>query len=295
MDIDSQIDLFLNFLRVERHLAPNTLEAYGRDLRFFSECLNKTKVADLKRVTEADVIGFIVSLRKHGVKSRSVARGLVSVRSLFRFLIREHLIEDDPTSNVEFPKIPGRLPKTMNMEQVDSLLLQPAAKTVMGIRDFAMLQLMYATGMRVSELVCLKLNSLSMDAGYLKVMGKGSKERIIPMGSVAQRAVQRYIDEVREKGKWDSEFLFVGNHGHRLTRQTFWNRITLYARKAGIRGGVNPHMLRHSFATHLLEGGADLRSVQTMLGHADVTTTQIYTHVSAKHLHDLYKKFHPRS
>jgi len=295
MDKDNQIDGFLNFLKVEKHLSDNTLESYGRDLRNFSEFLTKQKIDLLKNVTETNVLDFLTALRKRGVGSRSISRFLVSVRSLFRFLIREGDLKDDPTGRIEFPRVGERLPKVLNMEQVDSLLDQPDTKTDLGVRDNAMLQLMYATGMRVSELVSMKLNSLNLDGGYIRVFGKGSKERIVPIGAVASKAVLVYIKEVRDKKRLDNEYLFVGKGGDSLTRQAFWNRIKKYAKKADIKVNVTPHILRHSFATHLLDGGADLRSVQTMLGHSDVSTTQIYTHVSPKHLHDLYKKFHPRS
>lgn len=297
MNIDNHIDLFLNYLRVERHLAGQTLLAYGRDLRFFSEYLVKSRINSLKVVDEKNVLEFISKTRSRGVRSRSIARMLVTVRSLFRFLIREHILEGDPTSKIEFPKIGSRLPKTMNMEQVDSLLASPESTSDIGIRDYAMLQLMYATGMRISELVGLKLNGLNLEAGYLRVTGKGSKERIIPIGSVALRAVQKYISAVRDRDEkgFSSQYLFISREGERLTRQAFWERVKIYAKKAGAKINVTPHMLRHSFATHLLERGADLRSVQTMLGHADVSTTQIYTHVSTTHLQNLYKKFHPRS
>lgn len=294
-DIDHQIDIFLNYLRVEKHLADNTLQSYGRDLRFFSEFLHKKGAKDLDGVGEEDIIRFITGLRSRGVRSRSISRALVSVRSLFRFLIREHLIRDDPSGKIEFPKMGQRLPKTLNLSQVDSILIQPRTDTPIGNRDYAMLQLMYATGMRVSELVGLRVNSLNLDGGYLRVVGKGSKERIVPIGTAAMKALQEYIDLVRDRrGGLLSEYLFIGRGGSRLTRQAFWKRIKGYARRAGVKINVTPHMLRHSFATHLLERGADLRSVQTMLGHADVTTTQIYTHVSARHLQRLYKKFHPR-
>jgi integrase/recombinase XerD len=296
MNVDHSIDIFLNFLRVERHLSDNTLQSYGRDLRYFSEYLAKQKITSLKKVTERDVLEFIASCRKRGVKSRSIARSLVTIRSLFKFLIREKELDADPTGKIEFPKIGSRLPKTMNLEQVDALLAQPKLETDLGARDHAMLQLMYATGMRVSELVNAKLNSLNLDGGYIRVLGKGSKERIVPMGEVARRAIQDYIQHVRDKkGLSSSEYLFITRRDRPMTRQGFWERTKLYAKKAGIKINVMPHMLRHSFATHLLERGADLRSVQTMLGHADVSTTQIYTHVSGTHLKDLYKKFHPRS
>lgn len=296
MDVDHQIDLFLSYLRVERHLSDNTLQSYGRDLRFFSEHLAKKKITSLKEVAEKDVLEFIAASRKRGVKSRSIARALVAVRQLFRYLIRDKITDFDPAAKIEFPNVGARLPKTMNLEQIDTLLSQPNKVEDIGVRDHAMLQLMYATGMRVSELVGVKINNLNLDGGYLRVFGKGSKERIVPMGAVAQRSVQDYIDTVRnKKGVPDSEFLFLTARNEPMTRQGFWDRIKYYAKKAGISINVTPHMLRHSFATHLLERGADLRSVQTMLGHADVSTTQIYTHVSATHLKEIYKKFHPRS
>ena len=292
--MDHHIDLFLNFLRVEKHLSDNTLQAYGRDLRFFSEYLTDQKKTNLGKVNERDILEFISNLRKRGLKSRSISRAIVSMRQLFSFLVREKIIKEDPIARIEFPKVGSRLPKTMNTIQVDSLLAQPNVETDLGIRDFAMLQLMYATGMRVSELVHIKVNYLNLDGGYLRIYGKGSKERVVPMGSVAQKAIQDYMTIVRSKKHHLSEYLFVGSRGTCLTRQAFWNRIKAYAKKAGVRINVTPHMLRHSFATHMLENGADLRSVQTMLGHSDVTTTQIYTHVSRTHLKKLYKKFHPR-
>jgi integrase/recombinase XerD len=294
LDVHHHIDLFMNYVAVEKHLADNSLASYGRDLRFFSEYLAKNDIADLKTVSEKDILEFIFDLRKRKICSRSIARTLVAVRALFRFLIREKLMADDPAGRIEFPKKALRLPKTLSIEQVDRLLAQPDAKTATGIRDKAMLELMYATGMRVSELVNLRLNWLNLDGGYLRVFGKGSKERIVPMGRVAMAAIQRYLEEVRSRKGIQSEYLFICRTGTRLSRQSLWGSIRAYARKAGIERGVTPHMLRHSFATHLLERGADLRSVQTMLGHADVSTTQIYTHVTVKHLRDLYDKCHPR-
>lgn len=295
LSIDHSIDLFLNHLKVEKHLSDNTLQAYGRDLRFFSEFLVGRKIGHMEKVEEKDILEFIAHLRKRGVRSRSIARVLTSIRMLFRFLISEKVTTGNPSAKIDFPKISQRLPKTMSLEQVDSLLSQPRLDTALGIRDFAMLQLMYATGMRVSELVTLKLNGLNLDGGYLRVTGKGSKERIVPIGAEAIKAVSRYLKDVREKRRTTSDFLFIGAKKKRLSRQTFWMRIKEYAKKAGVKANITPHMLRHSFATHLLERGADLRSVQTLLGHADVTTTQIYTHVSPKHLQGIYKKFHPRS
>lgn len=292
--IDLNVDLFLNYLRVEKHLSDNTLQAYGRDLRFFSEFLFKSKKTNLKNIVQKDILQFIASRRRKEVKSRSISRNLVTIRQFFRFLVREHILKDDPSSKIEFPKLGTRLPKTMSLEQIDSLLSQPDQKTSRGLRDYALIHLMYATGMRVSELTSLKMSSLNLEGGYLKVMGKGSKERIIPMGSVALVALLDYIEKVRVRKNPESHYLFLGNKDGRLTRQAVWNRIKNYARQAGVKVNVTPHVLRHSFATHLLERGADLRSVQTMLGHADVTTTQLYTHVSAKHIKDLYKKFHPR-
>lgn len=295
MNIDLNIDLFLNYLKVEKHLSDNTLQSYGRDLKYFSEYLHTHNVIDIEKISEKEILESIADMRARGVHSRSVSRALVTIRSFFRFLIREKVLTDDPSANIEFPKVGQRLPKVLNLQEVDALLAQPKVDTEMGIRDFAMLQLMYATGMRVSELVNVTVNSLNLDGGYIKVFGKGSKERIIPMGLVAMKAIQEYIRLIREAKGVVEDHLFIGMRGRKMSRQAFWNRIKAYAKKAGVRINVTPHMLRHSFATHMLDGGADLRSVQTMLGHADVTTTQIYTHVSGQHIKDLYKKFHPRS
>lgn len=295
MTIEHYIDLFLDYLRVEKHLSDNTLESYGRDLRFFAEYMAKIRQEDMKAIKEKQVLGFLLSLRKKGVGSKTISRALVTIRSLFRFLIRDKILTCDPTGKIEFPKVSSRLPNVLNLGQVDLLLSQPKRDTMLGLRDYAMLQLMYATGMRISELVGVKINDLNLEAGYMKIFGKGSKERIVPIGLQAIDAVTKYMRDIRERNHLDSEYLFLGINNNKLSRQAFWKRVKMYARKTSININVTPHMLRHSFATHLLEHGADLRSVQTMLGHSDVSTTQIYTHVSIKHLHDLYKKFHPRS
>jgi integrase/recombinase XerD len=247
-------------------------------------------------------LAFLVDLHKSGIGSRSVARHLVSVRGFFAFLRREKKIDYDPTAKVDFPKKWFKLPEVMSVEEVDRILAAPDVKMPLGFRDHAIMQVMYASGLRVSELVNLTLNQLTMgttefDQAYIVTMGKGSKERVVPLGKTAVAALREYIETVRplfaNKGSPDN--VFLSRRGQRLTRQQLWNIITGLAKKAGIRRDISPHTLRHSFATHMIERGADLRSVQTMLGHADISSTQIYTHVDTVHLKELYKKFHPRA
>jgi len=291
--LDHLADLFLDYIRVERHLSSNTVESYGRDIRFFTEYLIRLGIKEAREVTSKEVRGFIFAMKERGLGNRSIARGIAAVKGFFRFLLRSGRIDSDPTADIEFPKVGKRLPKTLSLEEVEALLNAPDLSTLLGIRDKAMLELMYATGVRVSELVGLKLNNINLDGGYIRVFGKGSKERIVPLGRFASDALLAYIRAIKGKGGFDSEYLFFGRGREHLTRQAFWERVRYYARKVGIKR-VTPHLLRHSFATHLLERGADLRSVQTMLGHADVSTTQIYTHISDRYIVETYRKCHPR-
>jgi integrase/recombinase XerD len=295
--IDSCIDRYLTHLRVERQLAANTLEAYGHDLRTFAQHLTSKGRADIDEVEERDILSFLIALHDDRLTSRSVTRYLVVIRGLFTFLLKEKIIEKDPVSKVEFPAKWKKLPHFLTLEQVDDLLAQPRRDDTLGIRDHAIMQLFYASGLRISEMSSLTTDRINLQQGYVMPMGKGSKERVVPMGKQAIDALSEYIDESRPKlsGKRICEKLFLSRRGSGISRQRLWEIIKKYARQAGIRINVTPHMLRHSFATHLIERGADLRIVQTMLGHADVSTTQIYTHVSRRHVQELYKKFHPRS
>ncbi|MBT3182167.1 MAG: site-specific tyrosine recombinase XerD [Deltaproteobacteria bacterium] len=295
--LDEKIDFYITHLRVERQLAKNSIDAYSHDLRRLSEFLAKGGRADVSKITENDILPFLVFLHGEGLTSRSVTRELVVLRGFFSFLAREKIIKSDPTSQIEFPGRWKKLPKVLSMKQVDDLLDQPDRRTTLGIRDHAILQLFYASGLRITEMSTLTSDRINLQQGYCIPMGKGSKERVVPIGGEAIKAITLYLDEARPKlaSKRLSDFLFLSRRGSNVSRQRLWEIIKAYAKKAGIRINVMPHMLRHSFATHMIERGADLRVVQTMLGHVDISTTQIYTHVSRKHLKDLYNKFHPRA
>lgn len=301
MSIDSTIDQFLNYILVERGLSKNTVEAYGSDLRLWTNFLEKKKKQSLQNISLQDlgmseVHDFLVSRGKSHVKTRTLARNLVVLRSFFQFCYQEHFIPLDITQNIQAPKIGTKLPLFLSPFEVDRLLDTPKDSNPLGLRDRAMLQVLYATGLRVSELVHLEVNHIHYQSGYLRTIGKGSKERVVPIGHEALEALKTYVSEGRETltKKRGTHFLFVSQKGGALTRQAFWMSIKKYGRMQGIRVPLSPHVIRHSFATHLLEGGADLRSVQVMLGHADISTTQIYTHVSRKHLLEVHEKFHPR-
>ncbi|MGM0664703.1 MAG: site-specific tyrosine recombinase XerD [Thermodesulfobacteriota bacterium] len=291
---DQLLDQFIAHLRVERGLASNTVQAYSRDLVRFLEFLD-----DMDRkpeeAAEEDVSAFMGNL-KGRLSTRSSARNLSAVRMFFRFLVSEGAMATSPARLVETPKLPVRLPGIMSPEEVDCLLTQPDPVTPAGARDRAMLELLYATGLRVSELTGLRLQSLNLEAGFVRIIGKGSKERVVPIGDKAKEALQEYLSggRVTLLGRRTSAFAFLNSRGRPLTRQGFWKLIKRYGRSAGIRGAITPHGLRHAFASHLLEGGADLRSVQIMLGHEDISTTQIYTHVTREHLKRLHEKHHPR-
>ena len=292
----SHIAAFLNYARVERGLSPNTIAAYRSDLHGFSAYAAKRSLASDDVDREA-VVAFLGELYKAGLDSRSVARHLVTVRSFFRFLRQEKLIGRDPTEQIDLPRVWKRLPKFLSVEEVERLLAQPNETTPEGRRDRAMLEVLYATGLRVSELVNLKVNDVESDAGVLRCLGKGSKERLVPVGKAATRALRDYLAQGRPQflKRRASPYLFLSRRGERMTRQRFWQILRAYGRAGRLRAGLTPHTLRHSFATHLLERGADLRSVQLLLGHADIATTQIYTHVTQERLQQMYRRHHPRA
>ena len=287
--------IFLDYLAVEKGLAKNSLCAYQSDLRHFGHWLRDQKL-ELDSVERISIVRYFQSLRTAGISSRSVARALAAIRGMFRFLVAERHLKHDPTENLENPKIWTSLPKSLAPADVEALLRTPPRDTAPGLRDRAMLELLYATGLRVSELIHVKINDLVMDAGFLRTMGKGSKERIVPFGDTARDAILEYMEKGRgELDKHHDSYLFLSTLGRPMTRQSFWMKIVKYARDAGISAHISPHVLRHSFATHLLENGADLRSVQMMLGHTDISTTQIYTHVTRARLQKMYDSFHPRA
>jgi integrase/recombinase XerD len=278
---------------VERGLADNTIQSYGQDLIRFLKFLELKKISPFK-VTRDHIAEYIGSLNRL-LSARSIARGLSALKMFFRFLISEGKIKDSPARLIETIKLPGRLPEILSFDEVD-LLAQPDISGSLGLRDKAMLELLYATGLRVSELIGLNLININLEAGYVRTIGKGSKERMIPMGQKAIDALKAYIFDGRPglfKGRNPSR-LFLNSKGKAISRQGFWKIIKRYGVMAGIKKKITPHRLRHSFASHLLEGGADLRSVQVMLGHADISTTQIYTHVSRERLKQIHEKYHPR-
>jgi integrase/recombinase XerD len=288
-------DLFLDYLAVERGLAKNSLASYQHDLKRFTAWLEDQKIA-IDAVERLHIVRYFQALRRAGISARSVARALAAIRGMFRFLVAERHLKRDPTENIENPKLWTTLPKALQPAEVEALLASPDRTKPEGLRDAAMLELLYATGLRVSELIRVRVDEVILDAGFLRTIGKGSKERIVPFGDTARDAIVAYMEKGRGHfNKKNDAHLFLSNRGRPMTRQSFWLKITKYARQAGIATHISPHMLRHSFATHLLENGADLRSVQMMLGHSDISTTQIYTHVSRARLQKMYDAHHPRA
>ncbi len=288
---------FLNSLTVERGLSRETLEAYGRDLRHFSAFLEKSGRVSPPAVTRSDLSRYLIAMQEEGMSARTMARHISTLRSFYRFLLLEGHTTADPTATVESPKGWGRLPGVLSVREVESLLAVPRTSTPRGLRDKAMLELLYATGLRVSELISLTVAQVNLESGYVRCLGKGSKERIVPLGSTAVTWLTRYLSSARPRlaaGR-SVPALFLRRGGKPFTRQGFWKILKAYASSAGISRRVTPHTLRHSFATHLLERGADLRSVQMMLGHADIGTTQIYSHLSRRHLQEVYSRYHPRA
>jgi len=294
------IGSFLNYIKVEKGLSPSTLSAYRTDLRKFETFAEKRGLA-LGGVVRDDIVDFLAELYRQRLDSHTVSRHTVSVRNFFRFALAEEAIAADPTLNLESPKLRRALPVYLRMEDVDRLLNQPDPASRFGLRDRAILELLYSTGLRVSELVNLKVSDVEMRMGCLRCIGKGDKERLVPVGRKALSAVQAYLEKSRPhlgrtgETSRTSAWLFVNRNGTRLSRISVWRMLTAYGRRAGIRVRLSPHKLRHSFATHMLERGADLRSVQLMLGHADISTTQIYTHVMEERLKQVYKAHHPRA
>jgi len=294
--VRNHIATFVHYIRVERGLARNTVEAYRRDLEKFARYCQARQLA-LARIDRKHILDFLSQLYKQQLDSRSVARQLASLRNFYRFLLQEGVIPRDPTLHVESPRTWKRLPGYLSLEEVERLLDCPNTRTPAGLRDKAMLELLYATGLRVSELINVQVNDIQFELGFLRCLGKGGKERVIPIGKLALAAVERYLRAGRPKlvRQRTVSQLFLSRRGRGLTRQGFWKLLRAYGRQAGIRSRLTPHRLRHSFATHLLERGADLRSVQMLLGHADISTTQVYTHVAQERLKQIYRAHHPRA
>lgn len=293
---DDLVDRYLDFLMVEKGLAAQTIEAYSRDLVRYISFLAESGCATVSEADTPLILKYLISMREDGLNARSRARHLVSIRGFYRFLAQEEILSSDPSRLIDLPKSGLKLPDVLTIDEVKRLLDAPNMQKPSGSRDAAMLELLYAAGLRVSELITLKLQDVSLTAGYVRVFGKGAKERVVPIGQYAQEKIRNYTTGARQallKNRM-SAYLFVARAGKPISRQGFWKLIKRYALRAGLRKVITPHTLRHSFASHLLEGGADLRAVQTMLGHADIATTQIYTHVARDHLKYLHQKFHPR-
>ncbi|OZM57128.1 site-specific tyrosine recombinase XerD [Lottiidibacillus patelloidae] len=289
---------FIDYLLIERGLSNHTIDAYTRDLTSYLTYMEKSaKTTNVNEINRMNIMNYLFLLKDSGKSAATIARHISSIRAFHLHLLRENITSNDPTLHIELPKKEKKLPKVLALAEVEALLNQPNGKKTFAQRDKAMLEILYATGLRVSEMVQLDVGNIHLTMGFVHCIGKGNKERIIPLGSLAKQAIETYIQGGRKellKGKRE-EALFLNHHGKRLSRQGFWKILKLLAKEAKIEKELTPHTLRHSFATHLLENGADLRAVQEMLGHADISTTQIYTHVSKERLKDLYTAHHPRA
>ena len=294
--MEQWLDQLLHYLIVEKGLSKNTIEAYSHGLSRFLNHLREKGVQEIRDVDKFHIRGFLLALKKEKLSAKTIVRNLVAIRTFFRFLVQEGILETNPVEDLESPKVAKTLPEILTLKEIEQLLEQPNLQTPLGMRDRAMLEMLYATGMRVSELTHLPTHQVNLEGGYVLLYGKGSKERIVPLGSEAIKWVTLYLKESRgilAKGK-ESPFLFINRSGKGMSRQGLWKNLKNYARRAGLRKRITPHLLRHSFASHLLEGGADLRSVQMMLGHADISSTQIYTHVTGERLKKIHQRYHPR-
>ena len=295
--MEAFVESFLNYLSVERGLAKNTIASYHQDLKAFLAFVKSRSISAFSQTDKGDIIAFMLAQKDKGLAANSVARMLAALRMLYRFLVRERIIKSDPTSLIDSPKLWKKIPETLSVNEIEALLSQPDIRDKrLGIRDRAILETLYATGMRVSELVNLRQDQVNLQIGFLRCIGKGNKERVIPLGKKAIASIERYRAVSRPVllKKKDSEYLFVSRLGKKISRQSFWKMIKRYARAARIKKPIRPHILRHSFATHLLERGADLRSVQEMLGHSNIATTQIYTHINRDRLKSIHRMYHPR-
>ena len=296
MALEADVRTFLSYLRVEKGLSDNTIQSYRRDMMKFVGFLEKQKI-DTAKIQRQDVVNFLTTLYKRRLDSRPVARHLVTIRHFFRFSLLEGFVKEDPAATIESPKFRQSLPYFLSLEEVERLLAQPDTTSAVGLRDKAIIELMYSTGIRVSELTGIRVGDLQLDAGCLRCIGKGNKERLVPVGKKALAVVESYLKKSRPELLKDdaSAHLFLNQRGRPMDRVTIWKMMGQYGRKAALRKPLKPHTLRHSFATHLLDRGADLRSVQMMLGHSDISTTQIYTHVVEERLKQVYKAHHPRA
>ncbi len=295
--MDELTQNYIDYLIIEKGLSDNSLMSYSSDLAQFISFLEKNKIDDLDKVDSTIILAWLIDLDQRGLTAKSRARHIITIRGLYKFLLAEKKVTHSPVKNIDIPKTGLALPKIMSVKDMDRLLEAPDIRKPMGMRNSSMMEIMYGAGLRVSELIVLRLQDINLDANFVRVMGKGSKERVVPIGSKASSITQKWIKigRVSHLKKISSPYLFVARAGKPMTRQSFWKIIKKYALMANISKNVTPHTLRHSFATHLLEGGADLRSVQTMLGHSDISTTQIYTHISREYLVKMHQQYHPRN
>lgn len=295
MNMDKHVELFLDYLSVERGLSKNTILAYRSDLKDYTGFLEAVAKKSVSASSREDIRDFMLHQKDKGLSVNSISRALAALRMFYRFLAREKLIKSDVSSYIDSPKLWKKIPDVLNLDEVERLIEAPDLNSPQGIRDRAILEVMYATGMRVSEVAGLRVTDLNADVGFVRCLGKGKKERIVPLGTKAVAAVARYLEKVRPRlAKSGVQELFLNRSGRKISRVSLWKLIKGYARKARIKKPIRPHILRHSFATHLLERGADLRSVQEMLGHANISTTQIYTHINKDRLRSIHKMYHPR-
>jgi integrase/recombinase XerD len=295
--MERELEEFIRFLRVERNAAVNTIDSYSLDLKRYLQFLGQQGIGSAGKVERRHIISFLTLLRDLGLTPRSISRNFSAIKAFHRFLISEELSGTDPTENVEAPKRSRRLPEVLNPNEIELILEQPNVHHVLGVRDRAILETLYATGIRVSELIGLKQTSILSDQRIIRVFGKGSKERVVPIGRSALLWIHKYQDEARarlSKRRETNDILFLNSRGKKLSRMAIWKIVHQFSVSAGIKKEVHPHTFRHSFATHLLEGGADLRAVQEMLGHADISTTQVYTHIDREYLKEVHRTFHPR-
>ncbi|MFH1678761.1 MAG: site-specific tyrosine recombinase XerD [Candidatus Omnitrophota bacterium] len=295
--MEELIDIFLNYLSVERGLSKNTIISYRQDLRSFIGYLKgREHINSLERADRSQITNFMLWLKEKGLNANSIVRKVAAIKTFYRFLVREKILKQDPTSLLESPKLWRKIPQTLSLQEIEVLISQPNLRKMAGLRDGAIIEVLYATGMRVSELAQLNLEDINMDVGFVRCLGKGNKERIIPLGKKAILSLKRYIEKGRPyflKNR-STNVLFLTRIHKGISRQSIWKLIKKYARQAKIKKEIRPHTLRHTFATHLLERGADLRSVQEMLGHSDISTTQVYTHINKDRLKMIHKQFHPR-
>lgn len=294
--LEGWLQEFLDYLQVERGLASNTISAYRSDIVHFISFFRKRRY-DVPQGLRDGILAYLLDLQRAGFTAATVARRLAALKAFFGFLTRVDYLSEEPTAELNSPKLMQRLPRVLTPEEVEKILVVPRCNTPAGLRDRAMLELAYATGIRVSELVGLNLDNINFEAGFVRVLGKGARERMVPLGRIAQRCLQEYLERGRPflSGGKSSMALFINRHGERLTRQAFWKMLKKYAKMGGVHKKLSPHTLRHSFATHLLENGADLRVVQELLGHADISTTQVYTHLTGKWIREVYDVSHPRA